>query len=156
MHAEKLIPEPTFGLLMVGPQIFAREESFYINLNNNIITLIYIVSGMRIRIRSDPLIFGPPDPVLFSLDPDPTCNNGFIKLFSSWTKYNPELKSSIIKWWFIISNFMPTYQRYKYIFFFISISGRIRNRSRNIFPAEPDPDPWKKMSDPHPWVIPDL
>ena len=41
--------------------------------------------GMRIRIRSDPLIFGPPDPVLFSADPDPdpTCNNGFIKLFSS-------------------------------------------------------------------------
>ena len=31
----------------------------------------------------DPLIFGPPDQVLFSLDPDPTCNNGFIKLFSS-------------------------------------------------------------------------
>ena len=30
-------------------------------------------TGMRIRIRSDPLIFGPPDPdpVLFSLDPDP-------------------------------------------------------------------------------------
>ena len=22
-----------------------------------------------------------PDPVLFSLDPDPTCNNGFIKYF---------------------------------------------------------------------------
>ena len=45
------------------------------------------VSGMRIRIqiRSDPLILGPPDPVLFSTnpdpdpDPDPTCNNGFIK-----------------------------------------------------------------------------
>ena len=36
----------------------------------------------------------------------------------------------------------------KYIFFFISISGRIRN----IFPAEPDPDPWEKKSDPHPWV----
>ena len=33
----------------------------------------------------DPVIFGPPDPdpVLFSTDPDPTCNNGFIKLFSS-------------------------------------------------------------------------
>ena len=33
----------------------------------------------------DPVIFGPPDPdpVLFSTDPnpDPTCNNGFIKLF---------------------------------------------------------------------------
>ena len=54
-------------------------------------------TGMRIRIRSDPVIFGPPDPdpdpVLFSLDPDPdpapdpdpdpTCNNEFIKLFSS-------------------------------------------------------------------------
>ena len=35
----------------------------------------------------DPVIFGPPDPdpVLFSSDPDPdpTCNNGFIKLFLS-------------------------------------------------------------------------
>ena len=39
--------------------------------------------GMRIRIRSDPVIFGPLDPVLFSADPDPTCNNGFIELFSS-------------------------------------------------------------------------
>ena len=47
---------------------------------------------MRIRIRSDRLIFGLPDPHLFSLDPDPdpTCNNGFIKLFSSWTNYKPE------------------------------------------------------------------
>ena len=38
-------------------------------------------AGMRIRIRSDPVIVGPPDPVLFSTDPDPdpTCNNGFIK-----------------------------------------------------------------------------
>ena len=44
-------------------------------------------TGMWIRIRSDPLIFGlpDPDPVLFSPDPDPDpiCNNGFIKLFSS-------------------------------------------------------------------------
>ena len=39
-------------------------------------------------------------------------------------------------------NVMPTYLKYKYIFFFISISGRIR--SRNIFPAESDPDPLKK------------
>ena len=31
----------------------------------------------------DPVIFAPPDPVLFSTDPDPTCNNGFIKLFFS-------------------------------------------------------------------------
>ena len=44
-----------------------------------------IGAGMRIRIRSDPSTFGPPDPVLFSSDPDhdPTYNNGFIKLFSS-------------------------------------------------------------------------
>ena len=114
-------------------------------------------TGMRIRIRSDALIFGPPDPVLFSTDsdPDPTCNNGFIKLFSSWTKCKPESTNSSVKWWFIISNFMPTYLKYKYIFFFISISGRIRSRIRirNIFPAEPDPDPWKKMLDPHPWFF---
>ena len=99
---------------------------------------------IRIRIRSDLLIFGPPDP-------DPTCNNGLIKLFSSWTKYKPESTSSSKKWWFIISNNMPTYLKYIYIFFFIPISGRIRSRIRNIFPAEPDPnpDPWKKMSDPH-------
>jgi len=37
---------------------------------------------------------------------------------------------------------MPTYLKDKYIFFFISISGRIR--ILNIFPAEPDPDQGKK------------
>jgi len=110
------------------------------------------IAGMRIRIRSDPVIFGPPDPdpVLFSTDPDPTFNNEFIKLFSYWTKYKPVSTNSSIKLWFIISNFMPTYQKCKNIFFFISISGRIR--SRNILPAEPDPDPWKRMSDPHPYI----
>ena len=45
---------------------------------------------------------------------------------------------------------MPTYLKYEYIFFFISISGRIRNN----FPAEPDSDPGKKMLDPHPRRIP--
>ena len=100
---------------------------------------------MRIRIRSDPLIFCSPDPVLFSADPHPTYNNWFLKLFSFWTKYKPESTNSSIKWWFIISNFMPTYLRYKYIFFFISISGRIRN----FFSAEPDSDPWKKIPDLH-------
>ena len=50
----------------------------------------------------------------------------------------------------IISNFIPTYLKYKYIFFFISISGRIR--IRNFFSAEPDPDPWKKIPDPHPCI----
>ena len=55
-----------------------------------------------------------PDPVLFSTDPnpDPTCNNGVMKLFSSWTKYKPESTNSSKKWWFIISNFMPTYLKY--------------------------------------------
>ena len=40
-------------------------------------------SGMRIRIRRDPVIFGPPDPnpVIFSTDPDPTCNNGLYNYF---------------------------------------------------------------------------
>ena len=87
---------------------------------------------IRIRIRSDPVIFGQPDPVLFSTDPDPdpTCNNGVIKLFLSWTKYKSESTNSIIKWWVIISNFVPTYLKYKNIFFFISISGRIRSRIR--------------------------
>ena len=115
-------------------------------------------SGMRIRIRSDPVIFGPPDPdpVLFSTDPDPdpdpdpTCNNEFIKLFLSWIKYKSESTNSSIKLWVIISNFVPTYLKYKNIFFFISISGRIRSRIRirirNFFSAEPDPDPWKKNS----------
>ena len=31
----------------------------------------------------DPLFLGLPDPLLFSLTPYPTCNNGYIKLFSS-------------------------------------------------------------------------
>ena len=55
----------------------------------------------------------------FSLDlyPGPTCNNGFIKLFSSWTKYKPESTNSSLKWWFTRSNFMPTYLKYKYMFF---------------------------------------
>ena len=41
---------------------------------------------------------------------------------------------------------MPTYLEYKYIFFFIFISGP----DPDFFQA--DPDPWKKMSDPHPWL----
>ena len=62
-------------------------------------TYVCYIAGMRIRIRSDPVIFGPPDPdpVLFSTDPDPTCNNGFIKLFLSRTKYKSESTNSSIK-----------------------------------------------------------
>ena len=69
--------------------------SVIIVLVNNFTSLLFFVAKFiqiqdamyafwpGMRIRSDPLIFGPPDPVLFSTDPDPTCNNGFIKLFSS-------------------------------------------------------------------------
>ena len=56
-----------------------------------------------------------------------------------------------------ISNFIPTYLKYKYIFFFISISGRIRSRIwiriQNFFSAEPDPYPWKKIPDPYPCFV---
>ena len=47
-------------------------------------------SGMGIRIRSDPLIFGLPDPRLFPSDPHPTCNNEYVKSFSFRTKYKSE------------------------------------------------------------------
>ena len=57
-----------------------------------------------------------PDPRLFSSDP--TCNNGYVKLFSSWTTYNPETTNSSVKLWSIKSNFIPTYLMiYEYIFF---------------------------------------
>ena len=56
-------------------------------------------TGMRIG--SDPVIFGLPDPILFSTDPDPdpdhTYNNGFIKLFLYLTKYKSESTNSSIK-----------------------------------------------------------
>ena len=51
----------------------------------NMICTWEIVNLIRLRQcfdpgRSDPLIFGP---LLFSSDPDPPCNNGYMKLFSS-------------------------------------------------------------------------
>ena len=110
-------------------------------------------SSFRLKVGSGSVFFPQTGSVCFVLpDPDPTCHNGFIKLFSSWTKYKQESTNSSIKWWFKISNFMPTYLKHKYFFFFISISSRIRSRIRNIYPSKPDlyPDPWKKMSDPHP------
>ena len=54
------------------------------------------------------------DPVLFLADPDSTCNNGFINLFSSSTKYKPESTNSGIKGWVIISNFIPAYLKHEY------------------------------------------
>ena len=40
----------------------------------------------------DSSIFSYTDPLLFSSDPDPNCNNGYITLFSSLTKYKPANK----------------------------------------------------------------
>ena len=97
---------------------------------------VFILTEMRIP---DPVILCLPDPMNFSLDPDPTCNNGFIKLFSYWTKYKPELPNSSWKWWFIRSTFEPTYLKYKYIFssFWFKVG------SGFFFPGEPHPDSWK-------------
>ena len=66
------------------------DDTDSVKVQNNIMLIKYeknesllhvFQTGMRIRVRSDPLIFGPPDPdsVLFSLNPD----HGFTKLFSS-------------------------------------------------------------------------
>ena len=46
---------------------------------------------------------------------------------------------------------MPTYLNYKYIYFF-HFDFRSDPNS-NIFLAEPDPDPWKNMSDLHPCIL---
>ena len=50
---------------------------------NNSITIEYFRDEDADPVGS--VDFGPPDPdpVLFSTDPDPTCNNEFIKLFLS-------------------------------------------------------------------------
>ena len=37
--------------------------------------------------------------LLFSTDPGPTCNNGYMKLFWSWTKYKPESTNSSYDDW---------------------------------------------------------
>ena len=105
---------------------------------------------MRIRIRSDPLIFGPQDPypVLFSWepDPDPTCNNVFIKLLNKIYIRINKFKLEIMVY---ISNFMPTYLKYKYIFF-LPFDFRSETKSDpdpDFFlqaESDPDSDPWKK------------
>ena len=83
----------------------------------------------------DQLIFSlpVPDPLLFSSDPESTSNNRYIKSFSSLTKYKPESTNSSLKW-FIKSNFLPNYLKYKI--------KKIKLRSDPdpiFFSAEPDP-----------------
>ena len=93
-QARRLQPLPRVGtdqVVTVGSLPHCRRSeirtSFVLWRGEGGWTDRWFLAGMRIRIRSDPVIFGPPDPdpVLFSMDPDPdpTCNNGFIKLFSS-------------------------------------------------------------------------
>ena len=73
---------------------------------------------------------------LFS--PDPTCNNGYIRLLSSWTKYKPESTNSSLKWWFIRLNFM----NYKYIFY---LHFELRLDPEPDFFSSAEPDPRKKI-----------
>ena len=92
----------------------------------------YIVNHVTPSSRDedlDTLIFGlsDPDPLLFSSDPDPTCNNGYIKLLSSSTKYEQK-STNKLKMMYIKSNFMPNYLKYKYFFLF-----RIKVGSRSGF-----------------------
>ena len=48
------------------------------NLNSEFFLYLFIES-----IKDQKGMDEDPEPVLFSTDPDPTCNNGYIKLFSS-------------------------------------------------------------------------
>ena len=109
---------------------------------------IALYSGMRIRIQSDPLIFGlpDPDPGLYSSDPDPICNSGYKKLFSSSIKNKPESTNSSLMLWFIKSNFMPAYLIYKYTFYFELRSNPEPGSDPIFFPAESR----KKVTVPHP------
>ena len=51
---------------------FVDSGLYFVQDENSSINLL-LQAGMRIRIQSNPVIFGPPDPdpVLFSTDPDP-------------------------------------------------------------------------------------
>ena len=113
-------------------------------LNRILLTLNISILSRDEDPDPDPLIFGKPDSVHFSLDPDPdpTCNNGFMKLLSSWNKILTRINKFKHKMMFIISYFMPTYPKYEYIFL---LHFDLRS-DPDFFPAEPDPNPypWKK------------
>ena len=67
--------------------------ALWIKTFSDVMLIIYSRSGCIfsvMRIRMDPLIFGLLDPLRFPSDPDPTCKNGYIKLFSPCLKYKPE------------------------------------------------------------------
>ena len=88
---------------------------------------------MRIRILSYLLIFGPsdPDPLLFLLDPDPTCNNRFINYF--------HLEQNINQNHFKLKIMVYKIEFYAYL-----------PKIFLHFELRSDPDPSKKMLDPRP------
>jgi len=76
----------------------------------------YFCLGLIWTRYKDPEIFSlpDPDPLLFSSDPDPTHNNGYIKIIFI---LNISTNSSL-KLGFIRTNIMPTYLKYKYTIFY--------------------------------------
>ena len=63
--------------LTVSDKPFWTAPLYDYTIKSTLALTMVLHSGIRIRIRSDPLILGPPYPVLFSKDPDPdhTCND---------------------------------------------------------------------------------
>ena len=96
-------------------QLYSFPHKIWFSCVKKYFSLLQLRSEMRIRFRSDPLIFGPPDPdpLLFSVDPDPTCNKWSIKSFSSWTKYKQESTNSSLRLWVYKIGF------YVYLRFFV-------------------------------------
>ena len=112
--------------IISNPQLFprvARSDHHH---------LYCIISGMRIRIRSDPLIFGPPDPDRY---------------YFHWIRIRilPVTKR-IYKIIFILNKIYPASLIYIIIFF-----SRIKDRSGSDFFLLAEPDSGKTISDPHPW-----
>ena len=101
---------------------------------------------MRIRIRSDPLIFELPDPDLLLFSMDPTCNNGYIKICSG--KFLNKSETSY--WWTAVTSKYFLSLKYINIYFSFRIKVGSGSGSGSDFSAEPDPE--TKISDPHLWL----
>ena len=91
-----------------NPSTELKVEKFVFHhkfrLNNALLISNYLKvtnNGFQVKYRDeDPLIFGLPDPdwLLFSSDPDTTCNNRYIKLYNIKTKINKfNLKMMVYK-----------------------------------------------------------
>ena len=115
-------------------------------------SLFIIISG--IRIRSDPLIFGLPDPnpFLFSPDPDPNYMKYIIFIFIL-NKYEPESTNSSYNDW--LTKYFHSWEFFNksetsYWWTFLIFHFELRSDldpDPIYFSAEPDPE--KKISDAH-------